>query len=43
MGNASYKERVPENVRKQEAEKLQGYEAEMATLDEQAERIAKFQ
>jgi len=34
MSAASYLERVPENVRKQDAEKVTGYENELTTLKE---------
>lgn len=43
MSAASYQERVPENVRKQDSEKVEGYEKELATLQEQQQTFAKFQ
>ena len=43
MAAASYLERVPEQVRKQDAEKLAGYENELATLDAQTANMSSFQ
>ena len=42
MAAASYAERVPENVRKQDAEKLSGYETELETLAAQSQKFAQF-
>lgn len=43
MGNAQYVERVPENVRKADAEKLAGYVTELETLNAQTSNLARFQ
>ena len=43
MAAASYLERVPEHVRKQDAEKIAGYDNELATLDAQTANMSSFQ
>mmetsp|Transcript_45243 Transcript_45243/g.60039 ORF Transcript_45243/g.60039 Transcript_45243/m.60039 type:complete len:120 (-) Transcript_45243:156-515(-) len=43
MSAASYQERVPENVRKQDGDKLAGYVTELETLDSQTANLSRFQ
>jgi len=43
MEAATYMERVPENVRKTDAEKVTGYENELTTLVGQVATFSSFQ
>jgi len=42
MSAATYVERVPENVRKQDAEKIAGYITELETLAAQTANLSRF-